>query len=286
MQKVAGSNPISRFIAEPVIPISLAEATDLVGDGGRYSIQLSRAWEIWGPSGGYLAAIALRAAGRRAEIPRPASFYCHFLSSPDFDEVELAVEVLKRGRRSESLAVKMIQRGKPVLFALVRTVADAPGYRHQELAAPEVPAPSECEPYERLVDGKPIFPFWGNVSCRRPERGANVGEKAALIREWVRFEPEASFEDPFVDAARPLILLDTFGWPAVYQKHRGVDYVAPNLDTSVWFHQAAQASEWLLIDHGCPVAGDGLLGVSGRVWGGGGRLLASGGAQLCCMPRP
>ena len=27
----------------------------------------------------------------RCGDPRPASFYCHFLSSPDFDEVELAV---------------------------------------------------------------------------------------------------------------------------------------------------------------------------------------------------
>ena len=46
--------------------------------------------EIWGPSGGYLAALALRAAGLCAEIPRPASYYCHFLASPEFDEVELA----------------------------------------------------------------------------------------------------------------------------------------------------------------------------------------------------
>jgi acyl-CoA thioesterase len=100
----------------------------------------------------------------------------------------------------------------------------------------------------------------------------------------VRFEPTPCFEDPFLDAARPLILLDTFGWPAVYQKHRGVDYVAPNLDTAVWFHRPAPRSEWLLIDHECPVAGDGLLGVSGRVWDAGGRLLASGGAQLLCIP--
>jgi hypothetical protein len=77
--------------------ISLDEATRLDGDAGRYSIQLDDAWEIWGPSGGYLAAIALRAAGRCAEILRPASFYCHFLSSPAFAGVELAVETLKRG---------------------------------------------------------------------------------------------------------------------------------------------------------------------------------------------
>lgn len=266
--------------------VSLDQATDLEGAGDGYSIRLREAWEIWGPSGGYLAAIALRAAGKRAQIPRPASFYCHFLSSPDFDEVDLAVEVLKRGRRSESLAVTMTQRERPVLFALVRTAADAPGYRHQESNAPDVTPPDASKPYERTKDGRPIFRFWNNVSCRRPEWGTTDDEVSPIIREWVRFEPTPCFDDPFVDAARPLILLDTFGWPAVYEKYRGVDYVAPNLDTNVCFHQLATDSEWLLVDHECPVAGDGLLGVNGRIWDTNGRLLASGSAQLCCLPSP
>jgi acyl-CoA thioesterase len=60
--------------------------------------------------------------------------------------------------------------------------------------------------------------------------------------------------------------------------------VAPNLDTSVWFHRSATASEWLLVDHECQVADDGLLGVSGRIWDAGGNLLATGSAQLCLIP--
>lgn len=264
--------------------VSLDEATRLEGDAGRYSVRLNDAWEIWGPSGGYLAAIALRAAGHCAEIPRPASFYCHFLSSPVFDEVELKVELLKRGRRSESLAVQMTQHGKQVLYALVRTAADAPGYRHQELDAPEVTPPDASAPYGRMKDGKPIFKFWNNLNCRRPEGGTRNEPPSPTVREWVRFEPTPCFDDLFIDAARPLILLDTFGWPAAYQKYRGADYIAPNLDISVCFHQFAIQSEWLLIDHECPIATDGLLGVSGRVWDIEGRLLATGSAQLCCIP--
>jgi len=266
-------------------PVALDQATRLEGDAGRYSVRLSDAWEIWGPSGGYLAALALRAAGDCAEIPRPASFYCHFLSSPAFDEVELRVELLKRGRRSESLAVRMSQGDKPVLQAMVRTAADAPGYEHQEPTAPDVTGPDASGPFHRTKDGRPIFNFWNNVSCRRPAEGA-AGERARpMIREWVRFEPTPHFDDPFIDAARPLILLDTFGWPAAYQKYKGADYTAPNLDIDVCFHRFAADSGWLLVDHECPVGGDGLLGVSGRVWDSAGRLLASGSAQLCCIPR-
>jgi acyl-CoA thioesterase II len=265
-------------------PIGLDEATRLEGDDGRYSIPLSDAWEIWGPSGGYLAAIALRAAGRCAEIPRPASFYCHFLRSPKFAEVELTVEVLRRGRRSESISVQMAQSGDLVLQALVRTAAEAPGYRHQEPDAPEVTSPDESAPTWRTKDGKPLFNFWSNVSCRRPQSSASGDPLPAIVREWARFEPTPCFENLFVDAARPLILLDTFGWPAVWQRYRGEGYTAPNLDISVCFHRFATASEWLLVDHECPVANDGLLGVNGRVWDADGRLLASGIAQLCCIP--
>jgi acyl-CoA thioesterase len=260
-------------------PIGLDEATRLEGEDGRFSTRLDEAWEIWGPSGGYLAAIALRAAGRRAAIPRPASFYCNFLSPPAFDEVELRVEVLKRGRRSEALSVAMAQGGKPILQALVRTAGEAPGYRHQETEAPPVAPPNASAP---VTPAK--FNFWRNVTWRRPESAAEHEE--AIVRDWLRFEPTSCFDDPFVDAARPLVLLDTFGWPAVYERYRGVDYTAPNLDICVNFHRSAAESEWLLVDHECPIADDGLLGVSGRIWSEDGRLLATGIAQLCCIPLP
>ncbi len=102
----------------------------------RFATTLADGWEIWGPSGGYIAALALRAAGLRAEIGEPTSFYCQFLRSPAFDRVELAVDVLKRSRRSEALAVLMTQKGSPVLQALVRTAADARGYEHQHASFP------------------------------------------------------------------------------------------------------------------------------------------------------
>jgi acyl-CoA thioesterase-2 len=265
----------------------LEQATRVEPVGGGYVAQLSEAWEIWGPNGGYLATIALRAAGMVAEIQQPASFYCHFLSSPAFDSVQLAVNVLKRGRRAESFAVDMTQQGKPILHALVKTAADAPGYSHQHPEAPDVPPPETLKTHVRRPSKRhPAFSFWNNVERRPVDRGTDgqTDEPTApVLRQWARYRPRACFEDPFLDAARALILLDTYGFPAAYQHHRGWEYLAPNLDTSAWFHHFSPDCEWLLIDSECLVGDRGLMGVNGKVWDTEGRLLATGSAQLCCI---
>jgi acyl-CoA thioesterase len=271
--------------------VSLEQATHLEGDAGTYSALLSDKWEIWGPSGGYLAALALRAAGASAEIAQPASFYCQFLRSPSFDRVELDVSFLKRSRRSEGLAVRMSQHGKPILQALVRTAADAPGYAHDQTRAPDVPSPDALKSGEELwaAEERPPFRFWENLE-RRPvdqrfsHKSPPSERRAPVVREWVRYRPMACFDDPFVDAARSLIVLDTYGWPAAFRMHRDGAYIAPNLDTSAWFHRFSPSCEWLLIDHECALAERGLLAVSGSVWDLERRLIATGAAQLCCTP--
>jgi acyl-CoA thioesterase II len=265
--------------------IDLDAATRVTGSDGKYRIKLSNVWEIWGPNGGYLAAIAMRAASMVAEIRQPASLYCHFLNSPKFEEVELEVEVLKKGRRSESFSVRMRQEGKTMLQALIRTAADAPGYAHQQIEMPEVPSPNNLKTYDELRpdDNGPSFSFWKNLEARPTVQKIPDAADQAIVRDWTRFKPQACFDDFFVDAARSLILLDTYGWPAVWRTYQDLRYIAPNLDTSVWFHRFSPQSEWLLIDHSCPIADRGLMGVQGHVWDQQGQLLASGSAQLCCL---
>src|SRR4029078_572185 len=79
-------------------------------DGGG-TIDLSRDWEIWGPNGGYLAAIAPRAGGGATELTRPASLSAHFRGVAEFAPVDLAVRTLRRTKRAESIAVAMTQDG-------------------------------------------------------------------------------------------------------------------------------------------------------------------------------
>lgn len=271
-----------------------AGASDASG-ATRYRATLCQDWEIWGPNGGYLAAIALRAAGAHARIARPACFHAHFLSVARFEPVELAVTTLRSGRRSESLRVSMTQQGRPILEALVRTAAPGPGLEHDVTSAPDVPPPDGLRNVTELIDAfglehRPGYPFWQNLEARpvRPERlREDPQARPPVWREWYRFRPRATFDDPWTDAGRSLVLIDTLSWPAAVQPHEpDADFTAPNLDVTAWFHRSAPDQPWLLADHACELAERGLMGTTGRVWAPSGRLLASGGAHLLCVPTP
>lgn len=89
------------------------------GERGSYTANLSRDWEIWGPNGGYLAAVALRAAGAFTDLTRPATFSCLFLGVGQFDEVQIEVQSIRRAKRAEALRVCISQGGDALLEAHV-----------------------------------------------------------------------------------------------------------------------------------------------------------------------
>ncbi len=263
------------------------------GQEGLYQIKLSEDWRIWGPNGGYLACIALRAAGFEAKVARPSSFHAHFLSVAHFDEVQVKVTPLRLGRRAESFRVTMMQAGKPILEALVRTAAEVPGLEHDVTQMPDVAAPGSLRNIEQLrVDfGKQDdsrHAFWNNIERRPVDPEAIRGEWRAgppTCLEWLRFRPASCFDEPFLDAGRALLLLDTLTWPAACQPHApDPTFTAPNIDVTAWFHTNAQDEPWLLGDMESNIASGGLMGTTGKIWRPDGRLVATGGAQLFCIP--
>lgn len=125
--------------------------TSIDGSNGHYRATLSPDWQIWGPNGGYLTAVALRAAGIHSGLPRPASVLCHFLGVAAFAEVELEVETLRMSRRAESMRVSMRQDDRRILEALVWAVDDGmDGLDHDIAAPPQVPGPEELASVDEL----------------------------------------------------------------------------------------------------------------------------------------
>ena len=266
-------------------------AVEARGDG-RFAAVLNGDWEIWGPMGGYVAACALRAAGLAAdgdEPRRPVAFSCHYLNAARFGEVELRVETRKAGRAAGSQRVEMTQGGRPILDAMAWSAAEVEGLEHDETVPPDVPGPDETSGLDELVpDARSPFPFWDNLDRKPVDFEAAWppdGPRPARWREWLRFRPTATFEDPWVDAARCVILVDLPSWPSAVRPHAWQEpaFVAPTLDLNVAFHRPTAGHEWLLCDGAAPLSTGGLLGWTARIWSPGGELHASGGGQ--CLYR-
>jgi acyl-CoA thioesterase II len=271
-----------------------------VGEG-RYSARLNEDWAIWGPNGGYVASIALRAAGQTCGRTRPASIVAHYLSVAQFDDVELTTTVLRRSRVATSVRVTMQQGDRPILDALVWGVdeVDADAQLVHEMATmPEVPGHDQVLSFDELIargirEPSP-FVFWDNVDMHPigwEDGYPPPGPLDPTAHSWWRFRPTARFDDPWVDACRLLIPIDTMGWPAAHLPHAHrdpLDVMAPTIDVSARFHQAPETADggWLFTEALSPVAAAGLVNATGRVWSPDGTLLASGGQTMLCRRAP
>jgi acyl-CoA thioesterase-2 len=260
-------------------------AVERVGDG-RFTAMVHSDWEIWGPCGGYVAALALRAAGAESHLARPASFFCHYLSVASFAPVDVVVTPLRVGRTVTAQRVAINQDGRAVLEAMVWSVGEVEGLEHEDVEPPDVPDPDGLPTWDEIrsdVD-RPVMPFWDNFDQRPLQQSVEwppPGPLPPTWRTWVRARPTAVFEDPWVDAARSLIVLDVGSWPAGSRPHMYSEppYIAPSLDLYASFQYPGVTTDWLLLDAHSPVAHGGLLSWTGRVWSRERRLIANGGGQ-------
>ena len=178
-------------------------ALEPIGDH-RFRAVLSKEWTLWGPAGGYVSAVALRAAGAASSFRRPVSYACQYLNVARFDAVELQVESLRAGRRSEALRVTMKQGEKLILTAQVWAMNGNEGMVHDFVPAPELPHPDTLKSIEQLRPERPLHPFFLNFEQRpigwvseddltraSPSCGAFIGSSPARSRTTRSWMPPA-----------------------------------------------------------------------------------------------
>ncbi|HEX4818562.1 MAG TPA: thioesterase family protein [Acidimicrobiales bacterium] len=259
----------------------------------RYRASLSKDWEIWGPMGGYIASVALRAVGAASAYARPASYTCHYLSVAAFDAVDIAVTPLRTSKVAGSYRAEVTQGDRRILEATVWAIADGvEGLEHDESEPPDVPGPDGLKDIEEYFadepdDPGPPFPFWNNFQSRPLDFRKDWPPPEPLpakAQQWLRFL-EGDFSDPWADACRALVLIDVQSWPAASKPHAHLNHgmYAPSLDLYVALHRRP-VGEWLLMDGKSPAGDGGLLGWTGQLWDADRNLVASGGGQLLCRP--
>lgn len=163
-----------------------------------------------GPNGGYLAALAMKAARHGLAIQPPArSVSVRYLARPAFAPLTLTPELLRGGRSAAFTRVTATQGDAIVFAADVTFGAESPiSAEHRPAGAPDVTAPEAIEPLAPL----PGVPHFTRLVDYRWAGGGRPysGGREAMIRLWMRLNDGAP-----LDEDRLAFLLDAI-FPSFY----------------------------------------------------------------------
>jgi hypothetical protein len=202
-----------------------------------------------GPNGGYLAAIVVRALQAIADPGgdlRLRSLTLHYLRGAGAGELEVAVEVLRRGRRVSSARISARQGDRAVLEGLAAFSApDLPSPVTWTPRLPDVGPPpaldagglpvGEYRPGDRWMQPAPQMPAVVHQVRLAPQLGGipmagRVPEPGGAVESggWIALPEPRVIDAPFVALAADI------WWPPVFEAvSRPV--LAPTIDLTIHF---------------------------------------------------
>lgn len=226
--------------------------------------------------GGQLLAEAIVATSKAVPDQRVTSASMVFTKAASFGApVDLAVEILRKGRNFSTAEVRATQHGTLRSVAIVLCDSGAPDVIGHVVAMPDVIGPSEAVPFEGFaMPGREIRVVDGAYD-QDPNR---VGPPE--INAWVRFRnaPDKSY----LHAA--LLAQSTTHWTiaAGMLPHDGFGEALAHrtlstgiMKATVAFHENVDVTDWLLYGNRAFWAGRGLVQGDGHVFTQDGRLAAS-----------
>ncbi len=251
-------------------------------------------WALWGPAGGFLTAIALRAVGEATEFNRPVSLSCQFLSVAQFAPVQIAVKSIRAGKRSQAFAVEMHQQDRTILTTQIWVSdGDKTGemMQHDYCATVGIPARSNLKTYLEIYPKRKLHPFMARMEqCPiNPIPDGDLTPQEPETQSLFRWVGGLTSNDPFIDAGRMMMFMDTHAWLATYAAHptNGPSpYIAPNLDYYYQFHRPTGEYDWVFMKNRADLAHDSLISTQGEIRSLAGDMLVRGYAQLLCSRRP
>ena len=260
-------------------------ATIVANIQGVLTAILDRHWLKDIPQGGYLAAIALRAAGMHApDGARPRAMSCQYLSLPKPGGVSALIEAVSSGPERR-VNVGLWQDGQCFFRARIWIAMEDPEVSRSRDTGPETFGQSHAVTarFQRMADKWPEL-YWyfdtrAPMSLAHGEGGPRIGAQGLSVRDF------HCGQDRFLDAARSAMAIALLCW-----HDRAEDGVGPSADSAsalgltVWFHANAPEQDWLVVSAGHDGVGHGLGHAQANVQSEDGQLLASGGARLSWEP--
>lgn len=226
--------------------------------------------------GGQLAAQAIVAATKVFSGQRVTSASMIFSKAASFTApVDLAVEVLRKGRTFSTAEVRISQHDNLRCVALLLADSGSPDVIRDVEAMPDVPGPEAAVPFAGFSMPGRELRIVDSAYDPDPNR---VGPPA--INAWTRFrhDPGASH------LHQALLAQSTTHWTiaAGMLPHHGFGEARAHrtlstgiMQSTIAFHDDADVTEWLLYANRAFWAGRGLVQGEGRVFTRDGRLAAS-----------
>lgn len=263
---------------------------------GSYRGRVDPGWAVVdgaAPNGGYLLALAARALqAESGSHPDPVSLTGHFLRPPQPGDVDIEVEVIRRGGRHTTLGARLLQDGAECvrLLGAFGDLASAEGWDRVDLAPPDYPPVAECVDVTsaaaaRAAAGElPSFPIQERFDHRQPAELASwaLGRPTGRgeMGGYLRFA-DAS-DDAAMDPLGLLVVADCFA-PAVFNTTAGLSSWVPTVELTVQL-RARPVPGYLAAAFTTRAITRGYLEEDGVVWDAAGNLVALS-RQLALAPR-
>jgi acyl-CoA thioesterase len=256
------------------------DATSVTSLGsGRYRATIDPLWNLRPlPQGGIVSAIALRAMADTLDDPTQSvrSLHTAFCGQVPDGEVEVAVDLLRRGRSVSQLRAEVSPSGAErghlttAIFG-----ADRPGFDFVDLRPPsEVIPPDACrswrEPLPPEVEDFVSLSFWSEIVEGRTVSGHApwedyVPERAERVM-WYRFDEAPLLDDGTIDPFALVVLADTM--PGAVNERVGRSarpWFAPSIDLTVHLLDICR-SPWVLAHNRARFAGHGYASADMALW--------------------
>jgi hypothetical protein len=255
-----------------------ATAVSPAGDG-RFHGGIEPGWDILGNAdGGYMMAIAARAATHALGRPDPVTATAHFLRPGTPGPVEVATEVVKEGRRFGTASATLERDGTPLLRLLgtFGSLESSAAFERVDGSPPDVPPFDDCVELEPTDTFPP--PFMGKVVVRLHPEDAFAGgvpSGKALVRGWFALR-----DDEPVDTLALLVGVDAFP-PTAF--NAGLPFAwTPTIELTAHVRARPEPGPLRCIFSTRFITG-GFLEVDGELWDSTGRLVAQS-RQLALLP--
>jgi acyl-CoA thioesterase len=259
-------------------------AVRAVGEGAFEGEVSKEWWIVFGPNGGTIAAIVVRALAETVSDDErlPRSLTIHYTAAPKEGPLRITTTVERAGRSLTTVTARVEQGERLVALAISafsRTRPSAVEFQHLQM--PDVPPPGELEQFPH---GEQFPPFMDNWDFRWTSgKPLWSGADEAAVGGWVRLaEPE--------DWDYPLIAqLSDVWFPAVFPMLDGPDAV-PTVDLTIHFRAelplaSLQAENFALVRFWTRVSRHGFIEEDGEIWSPDGTLIAQS-RQLALLQGP